>query len=111
MKNSLLAIASLLGLLFTSCSTDHNQAVQPDLQLISPDGVKIAKSVEELEQLAHQLMEDKHGVNTAITITRVDYRELRPSSENRVAAIVYYKTAKGQQDHFDFYAGRPELVD
>lgn len=110
MKNSLLAVASLLAFLFSSCSTDHNQAVQPDLQLISPNGVKIAKSVDELEQLAHQLMEDKHGAGTAITITKVDYKDLRPSPENSVAATVYYRTSKGQQDHFEIYGGRPETA-
>ncbi|RZK30777.1 MAG: hypothetical protein EOO61_18835 [Hymenobacter sp.] len=111
MKNSLLAVASLLGFLFTSCSTDHRtQAIQPDLQLVSPNGVKIAKSVEELDQLAHQLMADKHGVGTTITITKVDYKELRTSPENSFAATIYYNTAKGQQDHFELYGGRPELT-
>ncbi len=111
MKNSLLSVAGLLSFLFSSCSTNHNQAVQPGLQLVSPTGVKIAKSVEELEQFAHRLMEDKHGAGTLITITKVDYKELRPSPENSVAATVYYRTSKGQQDHFEVYGGQSEIAD
>lgn len=111
MKNSLLSVAGLLGFLFSSCSANHNQAVQPDLRLVSPTGVRIAKSVDELEQAAHQLMEDKHGEGTVITITKVDYKALRPSPENSVAATVYYQTSEGQQDHFEIYGGQPEIAD
>ena len=110
MKHSLLAIASLLGFLFSSCRSDSSQAVQPGLQLVSPNGVRLAKSVEELEQLTHQLRADKQGEGVAIIITKIDYKQLRPCPENRVAARVYYRTSKGQQDHFELDGGRPETA-
>jgi hypothetical protein len=112
MKNSLLAVASLLSLLFTSCSIDSSRSLlQPDLQLVSPNGVRIAKSVKELEQLTNQMMKDGWGTDTtAITITSVDYRELLHSPKNSVAAVVHYRTARGVQGYFNLNAGRPELA-
>ncbi|GAB3255875.1 hypothetical protein GCM10027347_17320 [Larkinella harenae] len=55
-------------------------------------------------------MEDKHGVGTVITITKVDYKKLRSSPRNSFAATIHYKTATGQQDEFDFYGGRPLIA-
>ena len=96
----------MIALLITSiigCShEDLGGDQKPNFSLVTPSGVKIADSMEQLIYNGKKIMLDKYGEEISFKITNIEYPYLN-SYQRADYAIVHYTTAKGTSDSFLAY--------
>jgi len=97
-------IACVVGSFTFGCSSNAIQeekiVSQPSLSLVSPEGTRIANSLDELASLP--FTKDR-----PVTITKIDYRQpfafmtsTRPDERTATQAIVHYRSAEGKLGQF-----------
>lgn len=101
-------IACVVGSFTSGCSSDAFQedriVAQPNLSLVSPEGVRIANSLDDLANLPY--MDNGKIVDAPVRITKIEYswdRNTTPFMESiryekgtAIQALIHYTTATGK---------------
>lgn len=107
MKASLLPVLVLLSTLsIIGCNKSDN----PNIQLTSPNGFRLANSTEELTKLINMFKRPGEP-EQPITLTGINYRSSGSGQQEIVFATVYYKDQQGQKSQIELLAGKGNKSD
>ncbi|MCS3210609.1 MULTISPECIES: hypothetical protein [Bacteroides] len=94
MKNKILFILMLLGLLFEGCNNEELECAavnKTKVDVIAPNGQKIAADIESLTDLVAEIVEESYGENKDVKINKITYYDV----EQGFVAEVAYNTYDG----------------
>jgi hypothetical protein len=109
----LLVATISLSSFFVSCKPETEKALDESLSLVSPDGVRIANSLEDLSQF--NFANPQHSAVGKLTVTKITYgyepgapaEENLPTGYKRTLANIHYKTSAGEKGTYWVEVVRP----
>lgn len=98
MKNNLLLIIAILGFAFGSCDKESDEFVdnsKTSINLIAPNGQRIAATIDVLVNLVAEVAEEKYGENKDVEINDVIYHD----TDQGFIAEIRYMTYDGHSSN------------
>lgn len=116
-KQMLMLVGVFMSCFLGACRPAHDVALQENLPLVSPSGVRIADSLEDLTEA--DFLTQRHGVGNAITVTKITYGwehgappQDKAWAEKAGASVtlanIHYKTSKGEKGTYWMEVVRPK---